>query len=105
HQSVARILGAEMRESDLSPESASPGELIVVVDPATLQKAQNLIVGCEQCTGFPEITFKSILDSVIYGDPTTTRYILPGDTATCPRCGRSITLESLVEFQPLHDDD
>jgi hypothetical protein len=105
HQTVARILVAEMRESDLSPGSASPGELIVVVDPATLQKAQNLIVGCEQCTGFPEIPFKSILDSLIYGDPTTTRYILPGDTATCPRCGRSITLESLVEFQPLHDDD
>lgn len=100
HQSIARILVAEMTESDVSP-----GELIVVVDPATLQKAQNLIVGCERCTGFPEIPFKSILDSVINGDPTPTRYILAAGSATCPRCGRSISLDSLVEFQPLHDDD
>jgi hypothetical protein len=105
HQAVGKILDSEMRESDLVPGSASPAELIVVVDPATLQKAQNLIVGCEQCRGFPEIPFRCILDSVISGDPTTTRYILAGGTATCPRCGRSITLDSLVEFQPLHDDD
>jgi hypothetical protein len=105
HQFVARILVSEMMESEPSADSASPREVIVVVDPATLQKAQNLIVGCEQCTGFPEIPFRSILDSVVNEDPTATRYILATGSATCPRCGRSITLDSLVEFQPLHDDD
>ena len=106
HQSVVRIVGAEMRETDLAPGNAPPGELnIVVVDPATLQKAQNLIVGCEQCTTLPDIPFKCILDSVTNSDPIETRYILTAGSATCPRCGRSINVDTLVQFQPLHDDD
>jgi hypothetical protein len=105
-QSVASIVGAEMREPASAEGSESPRELnIVVVDPATLQKAQNLIVGCEQCIEFPEIPFKCVLDSVTNSDPTVTQYILPADSATCPRCGRSITTDTLIEFQPLHDDD
>jgi hypothetical protein len=104
-QSLARIVAAEMRDTDLTLESL-PGELnIVVVDPATLQKAQNLIVGCEQCTRLPEIPFKCVLDSVTNSDPTATRYILTAGSATCPRCGRSITVDTLVEFQPLHDNE
>jgi hypothetical protein len=104
-ESVAGLVSAEMREMDLASGSASPGELIVVVDPATVQKAQNLIVGCEQCAQLPEIPFKCVLDSVANSDPTATQYILAAGSATCPRCGRSITLDTLVAFQPLLDDD
>jgi len=103
-QSVAGIVGAEMRETDLASRSESAGELIVVVDPATLQKAQNLIVGCAQCTQLPEIPFKCILDSVTNSDPTSTQYILTAGSAICPRCGRSITVDTLVKFQPLDHD-
>jgi hypothetical protein len=94
-----------MRDTDLTPDALPEGLKIVVVDPATLQKAQNLIVACEQCTRFPEIPFKEVLDSVTNSDPPLTRYMLTAGSATCPRCGRSITVDTLVEFQPLHDDD
>ena len=104
-QSVAGIVGAEMRDTDLASGSESSGELIVVVDPATLQKAQNLIVGCAQCTQLPEIPFKCILDSVTNSDPTATQYILTAGSAICPRCGRSITVDTLVKFQPLDHDE
>jgi hypothetical protein len=102
---VAGIVDADMRDPDLASGAASSGELIVVVDPATLQKAQNLIVGCAQCTGVPEIPFKCILESVTNTDPTATQYILTAGSATCPRCGGSITVDTLVEFQPLDHDD
>ena len=103
HEAIATVVGGTMVEKVLgiSPEDLN----IVLLDALMLDKAQRLIVGCEICTRYAEIPFKCILDSVTDGDPTVTQYILSEGAARCPRCGRTLTEDTLVEFEPPRDHD
>jgi hypothetical protein len=99
HEEVAAMVGAAMQEE--RARTPLPEDLnIVLVDSSMLDKAQHLIVGCENCTRVAEIPFKCILDSLTDGDPTVTQYILVEGSTRCPRCGRSLNEDTLVEFQP-----
>jgi len=101
HLAISSIVAAVMREAN---EPAPENLNIVLIDAATLQKAQNLIVGCSQCVGTASMLFKSILDGVTKADPQLTRYVLERDPI-CTRCGRSIDGDTLVEFQPVRGEE
>jgi hypothetical protein len=103
HEAVAAMVGGPMMENrqTMSPEDLN----IVLIDASMLHQAQRLIVGCETCTRYAEIPFKCILDSVTDGDPTVTQYILIEGAALCPRCGRTLNEDTLVEFEPPRDND
>jgi hypothetical protein len=98
---VTAIVGAAIEKTDPTPTTPSLEDLnIVLVDSATLYKAQRLIGGCRMCSRFADIPFNSILDSITGGDPTNTRYVLAEGSAKCPRCRRNVRENSLVEYQP-----
>ena len=98
---VAAIVGAAIEKPYPKPTSPSLEDLnIVLVDSATLHKAQRLIGGCRVCSRSADIPFNSILDSITGGDPSNTRYILAEGSAKCPRCRRDVKENSLVEYQP-----
>ena len=104
HEAVAAMVGAAMQ--DKGPATPLPEDLnIVLVDTSMLYKAQDLVAGCDHCTRYAEIPFKCLLDSVTDGDPTVTQYILAEGSARCPRCQRSLTENTLVEFEPPPDSD
>jgi hypothetical protein len=71
---------------DPTPEQ----QIVVLIDAATLHKAQRMITGCEACTEDAELPFENILDRLTGSDPTVTDYILEV-TARCLQCGASIT--------------
>ena len=60
--------------------------LNVLIDAATLQKAQRMVAGCEACTEDAEIPFDNILDQLTGSDPSVTDYILEV-SARCLQCG------------------
>lgn len=98
---VTRIVGASIEGADPAPTTPAIEDLnIVLVDSATLHKAQRMIGGCRMCSRYADIPFNSILDSITGGDPTNTRYILAEGSARCPRCRRNVRENSLVEYQP-----
>jgi hypothetical protein len=49
---------------------------VVLIDAATLQKAQRMIAGCEACSKDAETPFDNILDRLTGSDPSVTDYIL-----------------------------
>jgi hypothetical protein len=58
---------------DPAPEQ----QVVVLVDSATLRKAERLIESCEVCNPeVAEIPFDNILDRVTGSDPSVTDYIL-----------------------------
>lgn len=58
---------------DPTPEQQN----VVLVDTATLRKAEKLIESCEHCNpDGPEIPFDNILDRLTGLDPSVTDYIL-----------------------------
>jgi hypothetical protein len=69
---------------------------VVLIDAATLRKAEQLIGSCEHCNAEAEIPFDNILDRVTCSDPSVTDYVLeqPGK---CPRCKRDILEKTFVE--------
>ena len=78
---------------DPSPEQQN----VILIDAATLRKAERLIESCEACN--PEgaqIPFDNILDRVTGSDPSVTDYILE-EPAKCPTCQREIQEKTLVE--------
>jgi hypothetical protein len=83
---------------DLSPEQQN----VVLVDAATLQKAQRIIVGCETCSEDAEIPFDNILDRVMGSDPSVTDYVLQVP-AKCLQCGAEINEKTLMEPAENHD--
>jgi hypothetical protein len=67
---------------DPTPEQ----QIVVLVDAATLRKAERLIESCEACNPEgAEIPFDNILDRVTGSDPRVTDYILEAP-AKCPSC-------------------
>jgi hypothetical protein len=57
--------------------STSELQNVVLVDAATLRKAEKLIESCEHCNSVgAEIPFDNILDRVTGSDPSVTDYIL-----------------------------
>ena len=78
---------------DPTPEEQN----VVLVDGATLRKAEKMIESCERCNSEgAEVPFDNILDRVMGSDPSVTYYILESP-AKCPRCFREITEKTLVE--------
>jgi hypothetical protein len=102
-EAVASMVGAPLQDEAIyfSPLSPSTEDLnIILVDAATLRRAQTLSVGCQVCSPFAEIPFDSILDRVTGHDPLSTRYIIVEGSAKCPRCLRQLNENTLVEFEP-----
>jgi hypothetical protein len=78
---------------DPTPEQQN----VVLVDAATLRKAEKLIESCEHCNAEgAEIPFNVILDRITGADPSVTDYILE-QPAKCPNCHREILEKTLVE--------
>ena len=78
---------------DPTPEE----QIVVLVDVATLRKAERLIESCEGCNpDGAEIPFDDILDRVTGSDPSVTDYILESP-AKCPNCRREILEKTPVE--------
>src|SRR5262249_26329438 len=92
-------LPSRIREDMVSSDSLHPTEHqnVVLIDPPTLRKAQQLIESREHC--YPEgaeIPFDNILDRVTRSEPSVTDYILEAP-AKCPNCRRNILEKTLVE--------
>jgi hypothetical protein len=63
---------------------------VILVDAATLRKAEKLIDSYEHCNPEgTEIPFDNILDRVTGSDPSVTDYVLE-QPAKCPNCKRDI---------------
>jgi hypothetical protein len=78
---------------DPTPEEQN----VVLIDAATLQKAQRVIAGCEACSETAEIPFDNILDRVTGSDPAVTDYVLEF-LVKCLQCGAEINEKTLVEL-------
>src|ERR1051326_4524515 len=69
-------------------DPTSQQQVIVLVESATLWKAERLIESCEHCNEEgANIPLDAILDRVTDSDPTVTDYILEVP-AKCPNCRR-----------------
>jgi len=78
---------------DPSPER----QVIVLIDPATLRKAERLIESCEQCNSIgAEIPFDWILDRITGSKGSVTDYILD-HPARCPNCRSEVLEKTLIE--------
>jgi hypothetical protein len=77
---------------DPTPEQQN----VVLIDTATLQKAQRMIAGCEASTEYAEMQFENILDRLTGSDPSVTDYVLEVPTR-CLQCGGKITEKTLVD--------
>ena len=71
---------------------------VVLVDAATVQQAQRMIVGCGACIEDARDIFASILDIFTGSDPAVTDYLLETPTR-CLQCGAEINEETLVEWE------
>ena len=76
---------------DPTPEQQN----VVLIDAATLQKAQRMIACCETCTEDAEIPFDNILDRLTGSDPSVTDYVLEVP-ARCLQCGAEVNEKTLV---------
>jgi len=75
-------------------DPTSEQQNVVLVDAASLRKAERLIESCEGCNrNGAEIPF---LDRVTGSDPSVTDYILE-EPAKCPNCRRDVFEKTLVE--------
>jgi uncharacterized protein with PIN domain len=78
---------------DPAPEQ----QIVVLIDVATVHKAEWLIESCEYCNEEgAEVPFDNILDRVTGSDPKVTDYILEAP-AKCPNCRREILEKTLIE--------
>ena len=67
---------------DRTPEQQN----IVLIDAATLRKAQRMIAGCEACSETAQTPFDYILDELTGSDPSVRNYVLEVP-ARCLQCG------------------
>jgi hypothetical protein len=77
---------------DPTPEQQN----VVLIDAATLQKAQRMIAGCEACSEDAEIPFDNILDRLTGCDPSVTDFVLEVP-ARCLQCGAEIKEKTLID--------
>src|SRR6516165_4058561 len=88
---LARVMKRDFY--DPTPEQ----QVTVLIDSATLRKADRLIESCEQCNEEgAEIPFDNVLDRVTGSDPSVTDYILEAP-AKCPNCRGDILKKTLIE--------
>ena len=66
---------------DPTPEQQN----VVLIDAATLQKAQRMIAGCEACSDTAETPFDYVLDQLTGSDPSITDYVLHSHRGTHAR--------------------
>jgi hypothetical protein len=79
---------------DPSPEE----ENVVLIDAATLQKAQCMIAGCEACSETAQMPMPfDYLDRLTASDASATDYGLEV-RARCLQCGAEIHEKTLVEW-------
>jgi hypothetical protein len=77
---------------------------IIVVDRATLRRAERLVRACEACKPDDCVSlFDSALDQITGGDPQFTDYFLPA-LASCPWCSAPIQEKTAVVWK-IDDDD
>jgi hypothetical protein len=76
---------------DPTPEQQN----VVLIDAATLQKAQRMTAGCEACSERAELPFENILDRLTGSDPTT-GYVMEVPPR-CLQCGVLLDEKTLVE--------
>jgi hypothetical protein len=78
---------------DLTPDQQN----IILVDAATLRKAERMFESCDLCNpDVAEIPFDNIRDRATGSDPSVTDYLLE-QPAKCPNCRRDILEKSLIE--------
>jgi len=69
---------------------------VIVIDAATLRKAEKMIKSCEHCNAErADIPFVVILDRITDSDPSVADYKVP--SARCPKCNHSVLETTLVE--------
>ncbi len=73
---------------------------LIAVSKATLLKAQERILGCEECSVEAEIPFDWVLDDVTGYDGAEVDYLL-SEVARCPRCLVEVMEKTLVEANSL----
>jgi hypothetical protein len=78
---------------DPTPEQQN----VILINAATLQKAQRMIAGCEACSEDADIPFDNILDRLTGSDPSVTDYVLEVP-ARCLQCGATINEKTLIEL-------
>jgi len=78
---------------DPTPEQQN----VVLIDAATLQKAQQMTAGCEACSERAELPFENILDRLTGSDPTVTDYVMEVPPR-CLQCGVLLYEKTLVEI-------
>jgi len=72
---------------------------VVLIESATLRKAEKLIESCQHCNAIgAEIPFDWVLDRITGSDSAVTDYIL-GEPGRCPNCQHDILEKTLVEPQ------
>jgi hypothetical protein len=70
----------------------------------SLFKAQDRVVGCEECDPSASCPFGAVLDQVTHRQDSLTDYILC-EPAKCGRCGASVIESTLVVLKPVDTDD
>ena len=82
---------------ELVKRPAPEHHVVLVINGATVRRAESLIESCEHCNeDGAEFPFLVILDRVTGSDPTVTDYILEVP-AKCPTCCREILEKTFVE--------
>jgi hypothetical protein len=78
-------------------DSIPEKQVVILIDTATLRKAEQVIESCEHCNlEGADIPFDTFLDRFTGNDPSVTDYILEVP-AKCPNCRREIFEKTLVE--------
>jgi hypothetical protein len=78
---------------DPTPEQQN----LVLIDAATLQKAQRMIAGCEACSEDAELPFENVLDRLTGSDPTTPQNVLESP-AKCLQRGAAVNEKTLIDL-------
>jgi len=77
---------------------------VIATSNDSLFKAQNQVVGCEECDPGANRPFSAVLDKVTHRQDSVTDYILC-EPAKCGRCGADILETTLVVLKPSEGDD
>jgi hypothetical protein len=78
---------------------------IEVIAPSndSLFKAQDRVIGCEECDRDASCPFNAVLDQVTHRQDSLTDYILC-EPAKCGKCGASVIESTLVVLKPVDTD-
>jgi len=97
--SLAKIVGAPL--TDVSEEVADNGtvpENVALVDRILLERVRGLVIGCHMCSPFAEIPLFVVLDQLRDATTARTQYVFE-QAATCSRCGRLMTENTLIDMR------